>query len=122
LRWRLSTSGFHHCLLWYLKNEAHDQISNQEGAGAGREQRFLTEFRTSSFLNAEEIMIQQTPILVSTEQVMAMLTLTEEQVTWLSNTGQLQPINICGQVRFDAHDVRSLVDNYRSVQRRRKSS
>jgi hypothetical protein len=63
-----------------------------------------------------------TPVLISYERVMETLSLTREQVDWLSNTGQLQPINICGQVRFDAYDVRSLVDNYKTIQARRKSS
>jgi NADH:ubiquinone oxidoreductase subunit E len=66
------------------------------------------------------VMIPETPILVSSELVMKMLSLTQEQVTWLSDTDQLQPIHICGQVRFDARDVHRLVESYKATQARRK--
>ena len=105
-----------------MLNVVHDRISLKKALcqpGILESDGALDEFS----LRAEVIMqTVEAPILISIERVMEMLDLTNEQVTWLSNTGQLQPIHICDQTRFDVRDVRSLVDSYRMTQARRKCS
>ena len=49
----------------------------------------------------------------------AVLQLSEEQIDWLVSTGQLNPIRIAGEERFDSRDVNQLIDAYKCVQSRR---
>jgi hypothetical protein len=60
------------------------------------------------------------PMLLTIIEVMGLLHLEMNQVEWLRNTTQLQPICICGEERFDSRDVRRLVDSYKTTQARRK--
>jgi hypothetical protein len=59
-------------------------------------------------------------MLLTVDEVMNLLQLEKPQVKWLANTAQIQPIQICGQERFDVRDVRRLVDSYKITQARRK--
>jgi hypothetical protein len=52
-------------------------------------------------------------------ELSALLQLSEEQVSWLVNTRQLQPLNICGQMRFDSRDVEGLIQTYKVTASRR---
>ena len=60
------------------------------------------------------------PMLLTMDEVMGVLRLEMHQVQWLTNTTQLQLIRICGQERYDARDVRRLIDSYISTQSRKK--
>jgi hypothetical protein len=60
------------------------------------------------------------PMLLTMDEVMGLLRLDMHQVQWLTNTTQLQLIRICGQERYDARDVRQLIDSYRATQARKK--
>jgi hypothetical protein len=44
-----------------------------------------------------------------------LLQLAEAQIDQLVNTGQLKSIKICGEVRFDAHDIDTLILTYNAV-------
>jgi hypothetical protein len=59
-------------------------------------------------------------VLVTIDDVMALLCLDRSHIEWLANSGQLQPIQICGQERFDTQDIRRLVETYKTTQMRRK--
>jgi hypothetical protein len=50
----------------------------------------------------------------------ALLRLTPEQVDRLINTGQLRPIRICGEVRFDSRELDALIETYKQVANRKK--
>ena len=49
------------------------------------------------------------------------LQLNQEQIDWLVNTGQLNPIRIAGEVRFDSRELDALVDTYIQIARRKKT-
>jgi hypothetical protein len=49
------------------------------------------------------------------------LQLNQEQVDWLVNTGQLNPIRIAGEVRFDSRELDALIDTYQQIAKRKKS-
>jgi hypothetical protein len=59
-------------------------------------------------------------MLFTVDEVMGLLNLDKPAVEWLTNTTQLQPIRICGQERYDARDVRRLIDSYKTTQKKRK--
>jgi hypothetical protein len=61
------------------------------------------------------------PQLFSFEQLQNMLSLGEAQIRWLCNTGQLQPIRICGEERFESRDVQVLIAMYKQTQSRWKA-
>jgi hypothetical protein len=52
-------------------------------------------------------------------QVAALLSLTEEDVTWLVDTGQLPARNIGNKMLITINDVQRLVEAYLAVARRR---
>lgn len=49
------------------------------------------------------------------------LQLDQEQVDWLVNTGQLNPIRIAGEVRFDSRELDALIDTYQQIAKRKKT-
>ena len=53
------------------------------------------------------------------EDLPAVLNLSPEQIRSLIDTGQLTPILICGEERFDFREVSALIDTYIRVTRRR---
>jgi hypothetical protein len=57
--------------------------------------------------------------LLQHAELPALLQLTQEQIDWLVNTRQLQPLQICGQTRFDSLDVDSLIQVYKTTAKRR---
>jgi hypothetical protein len=59
-------------------------------------------------------------MLLTLDEVMALLQLGKADVQWLANTYQLQPIQICAQERFDSRDVRRLIDSYKATQLTRR--
>lgn len=52
----------------------------------------------------------------------ALLRLTPEQVDRLINTGQLRPIRICGEVRFDSRELDELVETYKQIAQRKANA
>ena len=56
--------------------------------------------------------------LLQIEEVAELLHLDVEQLRWLINTDQIQPIRICGQDRFDSDDIYRLIDTYKTTQAR----
>lgn len=48
-----------------------------------------------------------------------LLQLNPEQIDRLIRTGQICPIQICGETRFDSHEIDSLIETYKQVQKRR---
>lgn len=51
----------------------------------------------------------------------ALLQLDGSKVEWLIKTGQLVPIHIAGEVRFDSMDLNSLIETYKQIATRRQS-
>lgn len=49
-----------------------------------------------------------------------LLRLTPAQIDRLVQTGQLRPIRICGEVRFDSHDLDALVQTYKQIAQRKQ--
>lgn len=65
--------------------------------------------------------VSEQPMLLTVNEVMSLLRLEKNDVEWLTNTTQLEPIRICGQQRYDARDVRRLIDSYKTTQQKRKN-
>jgi hypothetical protein len=51
-----------------------------------------------------------------------LLQLAQEQIDWLVKTGQLNPIRIAGEVRFDSRDIDRLIKTYKAIANRRNSN
>jgi hypothetical protein len=51
----------------------------------------------------------------------SLLQLNEGQVDHLIKTGQLLPIRICGEVRFDSRELDRLIETYRQIALRKNS-
>jgi len=49
------------------------------------------------------------------------LRLTPEQIDHLVRTGQLRPIRICGEDRFDSRELDALIETYKQISSRRHS-
>jgi hypothetical protein len=60
--------------------------------------------------------------LYADDDLPALLHLTQEQIDWLVSTGQLTPILIAGEERYDARDINKLIETYKTVQSRRVHS
>lgn len=60
--------------------------------------------------------------LYRSDELPALLKLTTEQVLRLIATGQLTPILICGEERFDSREVSALIDSYIRVNRRKSDN
>jgi hypothetical protein len=48
-----------------------------------------------------------------------LLQLPEPKIDWLIRTGQLQPLIICGETRFDSADIAELINTYLAVAKRK---
>jgi hypothetical protein len=57
--------------------------------------------------------------LLQHAEVSALLPLSEEQISWLVNTRQLQPILICGETLYDSNQIDDLIDVYLKTASRR---
>jgi hypothetical protein len=49
------------------------------------------------------------------------LQLSQEQINWLTNTGQLNPIRIAGEIRYDSRELDALIDTYLQIAKRKKT-
>ena len=56
------------------------------------------------------------------EELPGILGLSTEQVAQLERTGQLNPIRICGEERFDSKEVDALIETYRQIASRKKNT
>lgn len=54
------------------------------------------------------------------DELSALLALDETQIDRLIRTGQLQPIRICGETRFDSHQLAALITTYRQISSRKR--
>lgn len=52
-------------------------------------------------------------------QLPDLLQLSAPQIDWLVKTGQLRTIRICGEVRFDSHEVSELIATYHQIAKRK---
>lgn len=57
--------------------------------------------------------------LYSPDELPVVLRLNHEQVDHLIRTRQLCPIQICGETRFDSHEITTLIETYKQVRKRR---
>ena len=57
--------------------------------------------------------------LLQHAEVSALLQLTQEQIDWLVDTRQLQPLMICGQSLYDSRQIYDLIDVYLKTATRR---
>jgi len=57
--------------------------------------------------------------LLQHAEVSTLLQLTLEQIDWLVSTRQITPLRICGQLRFDSHDVYELIETYKQTSTKR---
>jgi predicted DNA-binding transcriptional regulator AlpA len=48
-----------------------------------------------------------------------LLQLSQEQIDRLVSTGQLRPIRICGEVRFDSNELDALIETYKQIGKRK---
>ncbi len=53
------------------------------------------------------------------EELPTVLQLSEDQCQWLTRTGQLNPLTICGETRYDSADVAALIETYKQVAKRK---
>jgi hypothetical protein len=53
-------------------------------------------------------------------QLPDVLQLSATQIDWLVNTGQLNPIRIAGEVRFDSRELDALINTYQQIAKRKK--
>lgn len=51
-----------------------------------------------------------------------LLQLNPEQIERLIRTGQLCPIQICGETRFDSHEISTLIATYKQVAERKNQT
>ena len=65
-------------------------------------------------------MSQQERRLLRMADVMALLQLEEEKISWLIDTEQLRAIRICDEERFDSRDVFQLIEAYKYTQSRKQ--
>jgi hypothetical protein len=65
--------------------------------------------------------IQSARRLYQSAELPAVLQLSTEQTDWLIRTGQLNPIRIAGETRFDSRELDALIDTYAHIARRKKA-
>ena len=63
---------------------------------------------------------QQDCRLYAGTELPALLRLTQGQVDWLIQTGQLRTIRICGEVRVTSHELDALVETYAQIAKRKQ--
>lgn len=49
------------------------------------------------------------------------LQLSKEQIDWLATTGQLNPIRIAGEIRYDSREVDALINTYIQIAKRKRT-
>jgi predicted DNA-binding transcriptional regulator AlpA len=59
--------------------------------------------------------------LLTRDEVLALLNLSNEKVDQLINTRQITAIRIAGEERFDSRDIDQLIESYKSTASRRPS-
>jgi hypothetical protein len=57
--------------------------------------------------------------LLQYTEVSALLQLSQEQIDWLVNTRQLQPLLICGESLYDSNQIDDLINVYLKTASRR---
>jgi len=57
--------------------------------------------------------------LYNGDELPGLLQLSKEQIDRLVTTGQLRPIRICGEVRFDSHELDALIEIYKQIAKRK---
>jgi hypothetical protein len=57
--------------------------------------------------------------LLQYTEVSALLQLSQEQIDWLVNTRQLQPLLICGESLYDSNQIDHLINVYLKTASRR---
>lgn len=63
--------------------------------------------------------IQSDRRLYQQTELPTVLQLTLEQIDWLINTHQLNPIRIAGETRYDSRDLDALINTYKTTASRR---
>jgi hypothetical protein len=69
-------------------------------------------------MNVEELGVHERRLLTR-DEVLSLLHLSDEQLQLLIRTRQLVPIRIAGEERFDSRDVDQLIESYKSTASRR---
>lgn len=59
--------------------------------------------------------------LYTPAEIPTVLQLNQEQIDWLVKTGQLNPIRIASEVRFDSRELDALIETYKQISKRKKS-
>jgi excisionase family DNA binding protein len=62
---------------------------------------------------------QQDRRLYAGAELPELLNLSPEQIDRLVKTGQLRALRICGEVRFDSHELDALIETYKQIERRK---
>lgn len=65
--------------------------------------------------------IQSDRRLYQATELPDVLQLSEAQIDWLIRTGQLNPIPIAGEVRFDLRELDALINTYSQIAKRKKT-
>lgn len=52
----------------------------------------------------------------------SVLQLSQEQIDWLTSTGQLNPIRIAGELRYDSREVDALISTYTQISKRKNTN
>ena len=58
--------------------------------------------------------------LYESAEVPSVLSLSPEKIDWLVKTGQLNPIRIAGEIRFDSRELDSLIETYKQIAKRKQ--
>lgn len=59
--------------------------------------------------------------LFGSDELPDVLHLSQEQIDWLIRTGQLHPIPIAGEVRFDSREIDALVGTYGQLAKKKNT-
>jgi hypothetical protein len=65
--------------------------------------------------------IQSDRRLYQPTELPAVLHLSQDQIDWLVKTGQINPIRIAGEIRFDSRELDALIDTYIQIAKRKKT-
>jgi hypothetical protein len=67
----------------------------------------------------ENLRVQEGRRLLTRDEVLTLLHLSDEQIQLLISTRQIVPIRIAGEERFDSRDLDQLIETYKSTGSRR---
>ena len=59
--------------------------------------------------------------LLTAADLITILQLPEAKVRWLIDTRQIHPLLLCGEERFDSHEIESLIRTYRQISERKQT-